>query len=210
MAAAYLPAEHDAAVGGDWYKCRRLRDGRALLAIGDAVGHGLDAVARMAQQRHALAGLAQTGASAGEMTTWLNELLCSDASAMTATMITGHVDHDRVLRWACAGHPPPLLRRGNEVSPLPSDHLGPLLGLTPGYAYETAEVPLRSGDLLLLYTDGVVERRGEDIAEGIGNLSRSLSDNPGLSPGETLDRIIAEYRRSAHDDDACLLAVQAD
>ncbi|MFD5098458.1 PP2C family protein-serine/threonine phosphatase [Streptomyces albidochromogenes] len=210
VAAAYLPAEPDAAVGGDWYKCRRLRDGRALLAIGDAVGHGLDAVARMAQQRHALAGLAQTGASAGEMTTWLNELVCGDASAMTATMITGHVDHDRVLHWACAGHPPPLLRRGKEVSPLPSDHLGPLLGLMPGYAYETAQVPLRSGDLLLLYTDGVVERRGEDITEGIGNLSRSLAENAGLSPRETLDRIIAEYRRTAHDDDACLLAVQVD
>ncbi|GAA1503022.1 hypothetical protein GCM10009730_01940 [Streptomyces albidochromogenes] len=210
VAAAYLPAEPDAAVGGDWYKCRRLRDGRALLAIGDAVGHGLDAVARMAQQRHALAGLAQTGASAGEMATWLNELLCGDASAMTATMITGHVDHDRVLHWACAGHPPPLLRRGKEVSPLSSGHLGPLLGLMPGYAYETAQVPLRSGDLLLLYTDGVVERRGEDITEGIGNLSRSLAENAGLSPRETLDRIIAEYKRTAHDDDACLLAVQVD
>lgn len=210
VAAAYLPAEADAAVGGDWYKCRRLSDGRVLVAIGDAVGHGLDAVARMAQQRHALAGLAQTGASAGEMTTWLNELVCSDPSAMTATMITGHIDHDHVLRWACAGHPPPLLRRGNEVAPLPSEHLGPLLGLMPGYAYETAPVPLHRGDLLLLYTDGVVERRGEDITEGITSLSRHLSGNAGLSPGETVERIIADYRRTVHDDDACLLAIQVD
>ncbi|MEV8308801.1 PP2C family protein-serine/threonine phosphatase [Streptomyces flavidovirens] len=210
VAAAYLPAEPEAAVGGDWYKCRRLPDGRVLVAIGDAVGHGLDAVARMAQQRHALAGLAQTGATAGEMTTWLNELVCSDPSALTATMIAGHIDHDRVLRWACAGHPPPLLRRGKEVSPLPSDHLGPLLGLMPGYAYETAPVPLRSGDLLLLYTDGVVERRGEDITVGINNLSRSLSGNAGLSARATLDRITADYTRTAHDDDACLLAIQVD
>ncbi|MGW0551478.1 PP2C family protein-serine/threonine phosphatase [Streptomyces altiplanensis] len=210
VAAAYLPAEADAAVGGDWYKCRRLSDGRALVAIGDAVGHGLDAVARMAQQRHALAGLAQTGASAGEMTTWLNTLVCGDPSAMTATMVTGHIDHDHVLRWACAGHPPPLLRRGNEVAPLPSEHLGPLLGLMPGYAYETASVPLHSGDLLLLYTDGVVERRGEDITEGITNLSRRLSGNAGLSPGETVERIIADYTRTVHDDDACLLAIQVD
>ncbi|MGW7054314.1 PP2C family protein-serine/threonine phosphatase [Streptomyces sp. NPDC054887] len=210
VAAAYLPAEPDAAVGGDWYKCRRLPDGRVLVAIGDAVGHGLDAVARMAQQRHALAGLAQTGAPAGEMTTWLNELVCSDSSAMTATMIAGHIDHDRVLRWACAGHPPPLLRRGREVSALPTDHLGPLLGTMPGYAYETAEVPLRGGDLLLLYTDGVVERRGEDIGVGIGSLGRSLSGHAGLPLRQTLDRVIADYARAAHDDDACLLAIQVE
>lgn len=208
VAAAYLPAEPDAAVGGDWYKCRRMPDGRVLVAIGDAVGHGLDAVARMAQQRHALAGLAQTGASAGEMTTWLNELVCGDSSAMTATMINGHIDHAHVLHWACAGHPPPLLRRGEEVFPLPADHLGPLLGLMPGYAYETAPVPLHRGDLLLLYTDGVVERRGEDITVGITNLSRSLSGSAGLSPRATLDRIITDYTRTAHDDDACLLAIQ--
>ncbi|MER7660040.1 SpoIIE family protein phosphatase [Streptomyces sp. NPDC096193] len=208
VAAAYLPAEPDAAVGGDWYKCRPLPDGRVLVAIGDAVGHGLDAVARMAQQRHALAGLAQTSASPGEVTTWLNELVCSDPDALTATMITGRIDRNHVLRWACAGHPAPLLRRAGEVSPLPVDHLGPLLGLMPGFPYETASVQLQSGDLLLLFTDGVVERRGEDIGEGMDRLARSLAENAGRSPAETLERIIADYTRSAHDDDACLLAVQ--
>ncbi|MFI6284742.1 PP2C family protein-serine/threonine phosphatase [Streptomyces sp. NPDC051018] len=211
VAAAYLPAEAEAAVGGDWYKCRRQSDGRVLIAIGDAVGHGLDAVARMAQQRHALAGLAQTGASAGELTTWLNELVCGEPRAETATMIVGYVDGGGgVLNWACAGHPPPLVRRGSEVSVLDTDHLGPMLGAVSGYTYETASVPLRRGDLLLLYTDGVVERRGEAITEGIARLGRGLAANAGRSPEETLERLTAVYTRSAHDDDACLLAVHID
>ncbi|MFF0448951.1 SpoIIE family protein phosphatase [Streptomyces sp. NPDC004609] len=210
VAAAYLPAEAEAAVGGDWYKCRRQADGRVLIAIGDAVGHGLDAVARMAQQRHALAGLAQTGASAGELTTWLNELVCGEPRAETATMIVGYVDGAGVLNWACAGHPPPLVRRGGEVSVLDTDHLGPMLGAVSGYPYETASVPLRTGDLVLLYTDGVVERRGEAITEGIARLGRGLAATAGLPPEETLERITAVYTRSAHDDDACLLAVRID
>lgn len=69
-----------------------------------------------------------------------------------------------------------------------------------GFPYETASVQLQSGDLLLLYTDGVVERRGEDITEGMDRLARSLTENAGRSPGEPLERIIVDYTRSAHDD----------
>ncbi|WP_336320406.1 PP2C family protein-serine/threonine phosphatase [Streptomyces lavendofoliae] len=210
VAAAYLPAEPDAAVGGDWYKCRPLADGRALIAIGDASGHGLEAVARMAQQRHATAGLAQTGASAGEVTTWLNELVCSDPSSATATMSVGHVGADRVFRWACAGHPAPLLLREGRAYTLPIEHRGPLLGVLPGHRYETAEFQLERGDVLLLYTDGVVERREHDITEGIAALTRLLAASSELPPRRIVDRLTEEYERGAHDDDACLLAVRLD
>ncbi|GGU38650.1 PP2C family protein-serine/threonine phosphatase [Streptomyces lavendofoliae] len=210
VAAAYLPAEPDAAVGGDWYKCRPLADGRALIAIGDASGHGLEAVARMAQQRHATAGLAQTGACAGEVTTWLNELVCSDPSSATATMSVGHVGADRVFRWTCAGHPAPLLLREGRAYTLPIEHRGPLLGALPGHRYETAEFQLERGDVLLLYTDGVVERRGQDITEGIAALTGLLAASSGLPPRRIVDRLTEEYERGVHDDDACLLAVQVD
>ncbi|MET9605914.1 PP2C family protein-serine/threonine phosphatase [Streptomyces sp. NPDC006512] len=208
VATAYLPAESEA-VGGDWYKCRRLPDGRILLAIGDASGHGLGAVARMAQQRHALAGLAHApGTDAGQLTTWLNELLCADSAAETATGIIGHIDGQRTLRWACAGHPAPLLLRDGRASALGTGHRGPLFGLVPGHAYETAEVRLLPGDLLLLYTDGMVERRGEDITCGIDALADVLGTCTGLGAQEALDHIMGSYAVTEHEDDTCLVVVR--
>ncbi|MGW8362071.1 PP2C family protein-serine/threonine phosphatase [Streptomyces wedmorensis] len=210
VAASYRPAEPDAAVGGDWYKCRLLPDGRVLVAIGDASGHGLDAVARMAQQRHALAGLAQTGASAGEITTWLNELVCSDPAGQTATMVVGHLDEDKVLHWADAGHPAPLLLRDGRTEPLGAEQRGPLLGALPGYAYETASAKLRQGDLLVLYTDGMVERRGEDVTEGIARLARAVAAAAPLEPQAVVDALLDEPGMAGHEDDACLLAIRVD
>lgn len=211
VAAAYVPAESRAAVGGDWYKCRLLPDGRGLLAIGDACGHGLGAVARMAQQRHALAGLAHApGTHAGQLTTWLNELLCGDPAAETATGIIGHVDAQRDFRWACAGHPAPLLLRDGRATALDTGHRGPLFGMLPGYEYATATLALRPGDLLLLYTDGMVERRGEDITTGIDALLAELVACDGLTAQEALDRIMAAYTPETHEDDTCLLAVRLD
>lgn len=211
VAAAYLPAEEDASVGGDWYKCRLLPDGRILLAIGDACGHGLEAVARMAQQRHALAGLAHSpGTHAGQLTTWLNELLCSDPAAETATAVIGHIDAGRNLRWASAGHPAPLLLRGHTATTLDTEHRGPLFGLLPGHEYATATVRLLPGDLLLLYTDGMVERRGEDITYGIESLRKVLESCAGAGVRETLDRVMSADPTEEHEDDACLLAIRLD
>lgn len=208
VATAYLPAETDAAVGGDWYKCRLLPDGRILLAIGDACGHGLSAVARMAQQRHALAGLAHApGTHAGQLTTWLNELLCADPAAETATGIIGHIDRERRFRWACAGHPPPLLLRDGTATMLDTGHRGPLFGLLAGHEYQTATEELLPGDLLLLYTDGMVERRDEDIADSIDILRKVLMGCAGLDPQNALDRIMDAYTPEEHEDDTCLVAL---
>ncbi|MER7759654.1 PP2C family protein-serine/threonine phosphatase [Streptomyces sp. NPDC097619] len=210
VAAVYLPAE-DAPVGGDWYKCRALPDGRILLAIGDACGHGLSAVARMAQQRHGLAGLAHApGTHAGQLTTWLNELVCGDPAAQTATGVIGHIDRERRFRWASAGHPAPLLLRAGGAAKLDADHRGPLFGVLPGHEYATATVALEPGDLLVLYTDGLVERRGEDIVEGIDGLRRVLEGCAGLGAQEAMDRIVAAFTPEDNEDDTCLVAVRLD
>ncbi|MFF5446321.1 PP2C family protein-serine/threonine phosphatase [Streptomyces sp. NPDC012888] len=209
VAAAYLPAEEDAAVGGDWYKCRALPDGRVLLAIGDACGHGLPAVARMAQQRHALAGLAHTpGSDAGRLTTWLNELICADSSAETATAVIGHIEDHRRFTWACAGHPPPLLLHGGRATALPAGHRGPLLGLLPGQEYATATAHLEPGDLLVLYTDGLVERRDEDLDVSIDSLRRHLAGCAGRDARETLRSVVAHYADGRLADDTCVVVVE--
>ncbi|MFI8962588.1 PP2C family protein-serine/threonine phosphatase [Streptomyces sp. NPDC053493] len=210
VAASYRPAEPDSAVGGDWYKCRLLPNGLVLIAIGDAAGHGLDAVARMSQQRHALAGLAQTGAGAGEMLTWLNELVCSEPYGETATVIVGHIDDERVLRWADAGHPAPILLRDGRAEPLHAGQRGPLLGALPGYAYETTDTRLRQGDLLVLYTDGMVERRGEDVTKGIERLADAMTRSSDTEPERLIETILSDPDQAGPEDDACLLAIRVD
>ena len=109
----YLPASLASRVGGDWYITAAMPNGRVLLAIGDVGGHGLEAAAGMARLRGALAGLAITGAPPDQLVGWLNDLVWHVAPEHTASVIAGYFDPDtRVLTWAQAGHPPPVLVRG--------------------------------------------------------------------------------------------------
>ncbi|MFI7355793.1 SpoIIE family protein phosphatase [Streptomyces avidinii] len=85
-----------------------------------------------------------------------------------------------------------------------------MFGLLPGHEYTTVTVPLRSGDLLILYTDGLVERRGEDIGQGIDGLRRVLVSCEGLGAQEAVDRIVAEFTPEDNEDDTCLVAVRLD
>src|SRR6185437_14214824 len=118
-AVRYLPAAAGSRVGGDWYITAEMPDGSVLLAIGDVAGHGLEAAAGMARLRGALAGLAITGAPPDRLVGWLNDLVCHVSPEHTASVIAGYFDPaERVLRWAQAGHPPPVLVRGDTATPL--------------------------------------------------------------------------------------------
>src|ERR1039457_3836347 len=148
----YLPASRDSRVAGDWYITAEMPDGQVLLALGDVAGHGLAAAAGMARLRGALAGLAITGASPERLVGWLNDLVHHVAPEHTASVVAGYFDPaTRVLTWAQAGHPPPVLVRGAWARPLcqPS---GILLGAGRG-PYETASAALEPGDLLLFYSE---------------------------------------------------------
>src|SRR5580704_9337108 len=108
----YLPASSASRVGGDWYITAELPDHRVLLAIGDVAGHGLAAAAGMARLRGALAGLAITGAPPERLVGWLNDLVHHVGAEHTASVMAGTFDPgSRVLSWAQAGHPPPVLVR---------------------------------------------------------------------------------------------------
>jgi serine phosphatase RsbU (regulator of sigma subunit) len=200
----YLPATRGR-VGGDWYITAEMPTGQVLLAIGDVAGHGLAAAAGMARLRGALAGLAITGAPPDRLVGWLNDLVRHVAPEHTASVAAGYFDPGtRVLTWAQAGHPPPVLVRGGWAAPLdPPD--GILLGAgTDGYA--VASVRLRAGDLLLLYSDGLIERRGRSLDEGLAALTRAAR---GIGdPEQVIAAALRALACTDPDDDTCLLALQ--
>jgi serine phosphatase RsbU (regulator of sigma subunit) len=200
----YLPASSATRVGGDWYITAELPDGRVLLAIGDVAGHGLPAAAGMARLRGALAGLSITGAPPQQLVGWLNDLVRHVDDEHTASVVAGYFDPaSRMLTWAQAGHPPPVLIRGTWARPLPQPD-GILLGAgRRGYA--AATVQLEPGDLLLLYSDGLVERRDRDIDEGLEILLEAVrqSTDPDLVIGTALAALGSDA-----EDDTCLVALR--
>ncbi|MFI1534340.1 PP2C family protein-serine/threonine phosphatase [Streptomyces anandii] len=215
-AAVYRPDSQTARVGGDWYKTRVLPSGQVLIALGDARGHGLDAVTLMAKLRYALAGLAFTGEGVERLTSWLNEVACDDGEESTATAVIARYHPVRgLLRWTCAGHPLPVLvrdRRARLLEPPPGGP-GLPLGVLPGVAYAAAETPLIPGDVVLLYSDGLIERRGSDLDRDSSRLLRTVdgSARDGIPPGgEALDQYIRALVRDLTGphvaDDATVLA----
>ncbi|WP_420000535.1 PP2C family protein-serine/threonine phosphatase [Streptomyces boninensis] len=218
-AAIYRPDAREAGVGGDWYKARGLPDGRLLVALGDARGHGLAAATLMAKLRYALAGLAYTEERVERLTHWLNELACADGIESTATAIVARYHPDRsLLRWTCAGHPRPVLVRDGHPGPLPPPEGGPglPLGVLPGAGYEATETALRPGDIVLMYSDGLTERRDTDPDEDLRRFltaARQAYDPapPGLGH-EGLRRyaeaIVGRLDGPHRSDDATLLALR--
>lgn len=201
----YLPASHDSRVGGDWYITAEMPGGHVLLAIGDVGGHGLAAAAGMARLRGALAGLAITGSPPERLVGWLNDLVHHVDPEHTASVIAGYFDPaTRVLTWAQAGHPPPVLVRGRESTAL-GQPAGILLGAGRS-GYEAASLALQPGDLLLLYSDGLIERRNRSLEEGLAALTAAAA---GTSDPELVIAAVLDTMGSADtEDDTCLVALQ--
>ncbi|WP_433238193.1 PP2C family protein-serine/threonine phosphatase [Streptosporangium sp. CA-135522] len=207
IAVRYLPAGRKAGLGGDWYDAAPLPDGRMLLTIGDVSGHGLPAIAQMARLRHALVGLAMTGEPPQRLLTWLNDLVMHRLAETTATAVVGHLDPaTRVFTWSQAGHPAPILIRDGAAAQL-DPPAGVLLGATLTVPYEPAGVRLRGGDLLLLFTDGLVERRSRDIDEGLALVLEAAADLTGGDLEAGLDRLIERVGGPNPEDDTCVLAI---
>ncbi|WP_316768039.1 SpoIIE family protein phosphatase [Streptomyces sasae] len=202
---AYLPAQAGVHVGGDWFSAIELPDDAALFVVGDVAGHGVDAVATMAQLRFTAKGMVTTGSSLTGALARLNFLLLHsrDAQATATLVLARYEPAERRLAWAQAGHLPPLLVRAGEVQLLDRPD-GMLLGASAHPVYESAECRLEPGDRLLMYTDGLVERPGEDIDTGLARLSEAVR---AADPG-SLDALLAAMLEGERRDDVCVLDIR--
>ena len=206
VAARYRPAGPGNLVSGDWYDTAPLPSGDVLLVVGDIAGHGIDAVTGMVALRNCLRGLAITGAGPAALLGWLNGVACELTDGIIGTVVCGVFRPDgRTLRWARAGHLPPLLVRAGVASELQLPP-GVLVGADPASQYQEVTTELVPGDALLLYTDGLVERRDEAIDESLRSLRR-LASRPVEDIGEFADHLLASSRADTSDD-ACLVAVR--
>jgi serine phosphatase RsbU (regulator of sigma subunit) len=205
VAARYRPAGPGRLVSGDWYDAALLPADEVLLAVGDVAGHGIEAVTGMVALRNFLRGLAITGAGPGALLGWLNNAAYHLANDIYGTAICGIYDPGhRTLRWARAGHlPPVVVRRGTaRTLTLPE---GMMLGTDPDACYEEATIRLRSGDALLMFTDGLIERRHQSLDDALHALEH-LASQPVHDIGNFADHLLTG---SASDtgDDACLVAI---
>ncbi|MFF4793996.1 PP2C family protein-serine/threonine phosphatase [Streptomyces sp. NPDC001276] len=206
VAVRYRPAETEQLVGGDWYDAVVLPSGLVLLCVGDVAGHGIEAATSMVVLRNALRGLAVTGAGPGQLLSWLNIVAHHLTGAVTATAVCALYDpRRRTLRWARAGHLPPVLVRGAEAAALPLVR-GMLLGAVAEAAYEEAELRFAPQDTLLMYTDGLIERRDRSVEESLSHLLTTARSAP-RTLDQQLDRLLT-YSRSDTDDDTCIVGIR--
>jgi serine phosphatase RsbU (regulator of sigma subunit)/PAS domain-containing protein len=202
----YRPAGNQHLVGGDWYDALALPNGQVLVAVGDIMGNGIDAVTGMISMRNGLRGIAMTGATPGRILSWLNDAALALPETTLGTAICAVYDPASCsLRWARAGHLPPIVVR-DEAAELLELPPGPMLGAAIDAEFADVTTELRAGDLLVLFTDGLVERRGEHLDYGVNRLLASaehVDDNLDVYADRVLGHI--PPNRS---DDTCLVIVQ--
>ncbi|WP_461026611.1 PP2C family protein-serine/threonine phosphatase, partial [Streptomyces sparsus] len=211
IAVRYLPSPSAAEVGGDWYDSFVLPDGSTTLIIGDVAGHDLDAAVSMSRLRNMLRGLTvDRQAPPGDVLRRLDvSAQTLDAEEGTATCVLARVEGPaggaRRLNYSVAGHPPPLLVGPDGATRFLWDGRGLLLGgPLPEQPRDSATCPLPPGGTLLLYTDGLVERPGEDLDEGLRRLAGLAASLAGVPVESFCDGLLADPAGAGRDDVAMI------
>jgi serine phosphatase RsbU (regulator of sigma subunit) len=214
----YVPAAAGAEIGGDWYDAFLQPDGGTVLAIGDVVGHDSRAAAAMGQLRGLLRGISYSRCtSPGEVLQELDRAVQGLALDTMATAVVARLEQDEELlragrtrlRWSNAGHPPPMvLAEDGSVTVLDSAPADLLLGVAPGTGRTDRVAELERGATLLLYTDGLVERRDRDIDAGTARLVEVLRECARLPLAQLCDRVLARLFLPDAEDDVAVLAVR--
>ncbi|MGY1670637.1 SpoIIE family protein phosphatase [Geodermatophilus sp. SYSU D00710] len=218
IAVRYLPAAEAARVGGDWYDAFLQPGGATMLVIGDVVGHDTEAAAAMGQLRGLLRGIATySDAGPGEV---LRGLDASMAVLQTRVLATATVarfeqtDDERRrgvtrMRWANAGHLPPLVTNPDgSVAELATWRGDLLLGVDPDARREESVVTLDRGATVLLFTDGLIERRDADLDAGMARLREALRELADRPLQDLLDEVLERLVDGRPEDDVALVAVR--
>ncbi|GAB3775790.1 serine phosphatase RsbU (regulator of sigma subunit) [Nocardioides ginsengisegetis] len=215
MAARYRPAATRDQVGGDWYDAVLMHGGATSLMIGDVVGHDMDAAAVMGQLRTMLRTIAWAGDNSPARNVERLDQAMRDldvdgmASLVKARIQPGAAPDLWVLSWTNAGHPPPLLITADGSTELLDADLEAdlMIGIAPDIRRTDHRTVIEAGSTLLLYTDGLVERRGEDLTAGLDRLRRVAGQHHGLPPSKFLDALLGELVGARPTDDVAVLAV---
>jgi serine phosphatase RsbU (regulator of sigma subunit)/anti-sigma regulatory factor (Ser/Thr protein kinase) len=209
LAARYLPGTAELDVGGDWFDALHLPDGKLGLVVGDVVGKGVQAAATMAQLRNATRAFSVERLKPASVLHRLNRLADEVLETSFATLAYLWLDPEsRVCRLASAGHPPPVVASPDGRVELLEGVRGlPLgTGIRSRYRQETRELP--AGSVVLLYTDGLVERRGRSIDEGLDALRTAVADAP-KDPDRLLEHVLEHVvGPGERGDDIALLAAR--
>jgi serine phosphatase RsbU (regulator of sigma subunit) len=209
---AYHPAESGLDVGGDWYDAFWVDEGDTVgLVIGDVVGRGIGAAATMGQLRSAVRALASTGLPPGRLLDALDAYAeRHDVGRMTTLICAQLGVGSRRLRYACAGHPPPLIISPGEEPFFAWDGRSTPLDVSAAADGPRGEaaVTLAPGSTVLLYTDGLVERRTESLTDGMDRLLRVAATHRDATAAALVGAVVRALHDPAHIDDVCVLAAR--
>ena len=211
IAARYRPATHGATVGGDWYDALLLDDDHVLLVVGDVVGHGMVAAAAMGRLRTAFQTIVRFTADPGLILQAINQQVLSIPDAFCTTVVCVVLDlATGELVWSRAGHPPPLVLDGDGRALLDAPCLPPL-GVVDDAVAPVHHRVLSAGDVVVLYTDGLVERRTEALDQGFRRLGAVAAQLADLDPEELSDALVeALVPAEEQTDDLAVLVVRYD
>lgn len=205
----YQPADLVHGLGGDWYDVMPLPGNRTFLGVGDIVGHGLQAVEDMAQLRGAGRTLAHRGQSPAQVLADLSNFAEDVIRSEFATLVVAVFDSTTgVLTYSSAGHPPTLLRKADTGSVIRLiDANGPALGLPGGAAFADAAIPVDPGDVLMMYSDGLIEHPGTTVWAGIAAAEHLVAE---WSPEALLhsEAVVEALAPSPRTDDICVVVVR--
>jgi serine phosphatase RsbU (regulator of sigma subunit)/anti-sigma regulatory factor (Ser/Thr protein kinase) len=207
LAARYLPGTAELDVGGDWFDAIPLADGRLGLVVGDVVGKGVEAAAAMAQLRNGLRAFSLDRLRPDSALARLNRLAGESLETTFATVVYAVIDpKKRICRIASAGHPPPIVAFADGRVELIEGGRGLPLGVAPDTRYRQTTVELPVGSVLLLYSDGLVERRGHSIDEGLTRVTAAVTEGP-RQPEQLVEYVVERLVGSTErGDDIALLA----
>ncbi|WP_187369272.1 SpoIIE family protein phosphatase [Baekduia soli] len=208
LAAHIAPGRGGTRVGGDWYDAIPLPGGRLGIVVGDVAGHGIDAAARMGELRSVARAYALEGHGPAALVERMNGYHAALGADLMTTMMFAIVEIDsNIMRFVTAGHPPPVIVGADGTTAVVRG-AGPPLGVLDTWRYEERTAELGPGVSALLYTDGLVERRGEQLDACIARL-REAAVRPG-TPEELCAHILRAVDAEGADDDVTLVVVRAE